>query len=109
MTFIKGQSGNPSGRPKVPEDVKEAARAHSADAIKTLATIMLDDGQPGPARVAAADKILDRAWGKAAQTIDANVTSDSLQRLPTAQLIAALVAADAEAGGAEEGYSGITH
>jgi len=40
--FQKGQSGDPGGRPKVVAEVKELARAHTAEAIQTLVSIMND-------------------------------------------------------------------
>ena len=67
----------PAGRPKgalnkVTRDIKALAQVHTADALKTLATIM-KKGESEPARVAAAKELLDRGYGKAAQTIDAKV------------------------------------
>jgi len=61
--FPKGRSGNPGGRPAVPVDVIEAARARTALAIDTLAKVCLhsDDDR---SRIAAAVALLDRAWGK---------------------------------------------
>lgn len=69
MKFQKGQSGNPGGRPKEAGEVKELARAHTAEAIKTLASIMRAKRTPSAARVAAANALLDRGWGKAPQAI----------------------------------------
>ena len=40
MPFEEGQSGNPGGRPKVVAEIKELARAHTGEAIKTLVSIM---------------------------------------------------------------------
>jgi hypothetical protein len=69
MAFVKGKSGNPSGRPKEIGHVRDLARAHTDAAILTLASIHADMTQPAPARVAAAQALLDRAWGKPAQSI----------------------------------------
>ena len=80
--FQKGQSGNPGGRPKIPRDVKEAARAMSIEALDTLGEIMRDPKQTGAARVAAANSILDRAWGKATQ----HITTERVQELTDEEL-----------------------
>jgi hypothetical protein len=69
LALAPSKSGNPSGRPKIPADVIELARAASPEAIETLISIMKNKNVPAAARVAAAEKILDRAWGKAAQAI----------------------------------------
>jgi hypothetical protein len=69
MPFVKAQSGNPGGRPKALIEVQALAREHSPTAIATLAKIMEDDEVPPAARVAAANSILDRAWGKPPQAL----------------------------------------
>ena len=60
---------NAGGRPKEIGHVRDLARAHTEDAIKTLVEIRADPTQPAPARVAAATALLDRAWGKPSQAI----------------------------------------
>jgi hypothetical protein len=68
--FPKGVSGNPSGRPKLPEDVKhvrELARQYTDKAVETLARVMAT-GSPN-AQVSAANALIDRGWGKAEQPI----------------------------------------
>jgi hypothetical protein len=62
--FKKGQSGNPGGRPKIFTEVKEAAREHTEAAIETLVAVMNNEEATAAARVAAANAILDRGWGK---------------------------------------------
>ena len=59
--FKKGQSGNPGGRPKVVAEVKELARAHTGEAIKTLVSIMTNQKAAPAARVSAANALLESA------------------------------------------------
>ena len=72
--FPKGQSGNPGGRPKELRDVIELARSHTTDAIETLVAAMNSDSAPWGARIAAANAILDRGWGKPTRPVEANVS-----------------------------------
>jgi hypothetical protein len=69
MPFKKGQSGNPGGRPRLLGDVRELARQRSPEAINTLAGIMENEKAPPAARVAAANSLLDRGYGKPMQPI----------------------------------------
>lgn len=73
--FKPGQSGNPLGRPKMDQNVRELAKAESIDAIKELSSIMRDGNAPYMARIQACNSILDRAWGKPVQhTESANLS-----------------------------------
>jgi|SRR6185437_2226536 len=77
MPFKKGESGNPGGRPKALREVEEVARQHTPMAIRTLADIAKDSEAPPAARVSAASTLLDRAWGKPAQTIHAKHSDET--------------------------------
>jgi hypothetical protein len=66
--FKPGRSGNPGGRPKAALDVQELARTHTTAAIRALARGLSDPKQ----YVAAANALLDRAYGRPAQRIETN-------------------------------------
>ena len=80
MTFKKGQSGNPGGRPSSVLDdgrtLADVAREHTLEAIETLVGVMRDDEQTGAARVSAANAILDRGWGRPKQELGVEVKND---------------------------------
>lgn len=59
-----GQSGNPSGRPRHIPLLRAYLRAHTADAVSALVSIIADKDAPPTARIVAACAVLDRGWGK---------------------------------------------
>ena len=67
MPFIPGVSGNPAGRPKAALNIQALARAHPEEALAATVEIMRDRGLPATTRLAAADKLLERGWGRPAQ------------------------------------------
>jgi len=80
-TFAPGHSGNPTGRPAVVAEITELARAHTANAIATLVAICRN-GASESARVAAANALLDRGYGRPSQAIEHEVRQVTVARVP---------------------------
>lgn len=67
MPFAKGQSGNPTGRPKMDPAIKAMFEARGPEAFDVVVR-HLNDGDPRVA-LQAAQIILDRAYGKVPQSV----------------------------------------
>lgn len=68
--FQPGNCANPGGRPKIPEEVKEMARAASPQAMKALIGILeSQDSRPNDI-IRAAEVIMNRAYGTPTQSVE---------------------------------------
>ena len=67
----KGQVLNPGGRPKALVEIRDLARQHSPEAFARVLTLMRECNNPH-VQLAAAQEVLDRAWGKSRQDITAD-------------------------------------
>ena len=82
--WVKGTSANPAGRPRSAH-ISELAKKYTPAAIHALAEALTDK----KTKVAAATALLDRAWGKPAQSV-AVTTGDGMQL----HLLAAIAASE---------------
>ena len=70
MPWEKGESGNPGGRPKKDAEIRLLARSHGINAIEKLVELM-NNGDPR-IQFSAAKAILDRGFGRPAQSTNIN-------------------------------------
>lgn len=70
MKFTKGKSGNPAGRPKAAtlDEIRSLARRAAPEMVEALLKIARTS-ENDRAKVAAANAVLDRAYGKPAQML----------------------------------------
>lgn len=81
MPFVKGKSGNPSGRKKLSNEEREArasiaelARQYTHEALQELLRMARDEDTPLNLRVNIWHDLLDRGHGKPAQALDLSHT-----------------------------------
>lgn len=99
--FQKGQSGNPSGRPKSDIHLRDLARQHTQAAVDTLVLALKSENDR--TRVAAAEALLDRGYGKPQQNMDITHHKSPLNDLDAPTLAALADALRGEPEGAADG------
>lgn len=67
--FVKGQSGNPTGRPKLLAEIQELTRSYGKEAIEKLVSLMRSAPTPN-VQFSAAKEILERGFGKSSQLVE---------------------------------------
>src|SRR5215207_751061 len=96
---LPGHTGNPGGRPGLPNEVRALLSELSLPAVQVLADALRGDDPR--VRVVAAAHILDRLYGRPAQATDLTLKAEAIDA--SAAHLAALVAA------ARRRDPGITH
>jgi hypothetical protein len=66
---MSGRNQQSQAMAKSLTEIRSLARSHTKTALTVLVRIMQNTKAPAPARIAAANAILDRGWGKAPQAI----------------------------------------
>ena len=78
--FIKGQSGNPQGRKRMPENIKEALHDLVPDAVEIKRQILRSEDAPLDLKNRVADSVLDRIYGRPG-IVEANGDKAELAKL----------------------------
>ena len=82
--FKKGVSGNPSGRKKMPTDIKEMLKGATPDACRLLCETINNEDAKLDLRIRCSEIVLDRVFGKPQQSVQA--TSLTVNAEPTQSL-----------------------
>lgn len=83
----KGMVLNPTGRPKDIGKVRELAKQFTREALTTIVDLMLDPSEKGSVRLAAAEAILSRGWGRPEQSVNVTHQDVPLQQQTTIELM----------------------
>lgn len=67
---MSGRNQQDQAMPKSITEIRSLARSHTRTALNVLVAVMRNTKATPPARIAAANAILDRGWGKATQAIE---------------------------------------
>ena len=67
---VRSPTARKTSKARTLTEIRSLARSHTRTAIRVLAGIMRSDDATPAARVSAANAILDRGWGRAAQPVE---------------------------------------
>lgn len=68
--FKKGVSGNPTGRKKIPDNIKDMLKGATPDACKLLCDTINDTEAKLELRIKCSEIVLDRVYGKPQQAVE---------------------------------------
>lgn len=69
----KGYTGNPGGRKPMDPELKKSLQGWAAESLKFLYGLMQNEDAANRDRAKAAEVLMDRAWGKPLQSVDAEI------------------------------------
>lgn len=75
--FVAGQSGNPTGRPKGFAAIIREETREGAELVAYMLAVLRHPKQPTALRMAAAQWLADRGFGRAVNVVEADITVDA--------------------------------
>jgi hypothetical protein len=72
----KGQVLNPTGRPKIPQELRDMAKAACPEAILIAVRIMKDEEEATRDRLKAVEIVLNRGYGTPMQSVELSNSSN---------------------------------
>lgn len=97
-----GAGRKPGKVGKAKRELSEMAKDHAAAALKVLVEIAKNDQEPASARVSAANALLDRGYGRPAQSVALSNPDGSLTPQPSTIIIEAATDDDSDDTSAAE-------
>ena len=77
--FLPGFTPNPRGRPKIVDEIKQLARQHAPDAFRRVCELVGSEDER--TALAAAQEILNRAYGRPTQAIEQTIEHLDIKQL----------------------------
>jgi len=75
------------GRPMLPPELKAMCQGAAPEAIAVAIKLYKDEQQPAGARIKACEVILDRAYGKAPQSVDVTTGGEQIQQVTIVEIV----------------------
>jgi len=86
--FLPGAPGSRNGgRPMLPPELKALCQGAAPEAIAVAIKLYKDEQQPAGARIKACEVILDRAYGKAPQSVDVTTGGEQIQQVTIVEIV----------------------
>jgi hypothetical protein len=102
MPFKPGQSGNPHGRPKLPQTLARMARENTEEWVDRLRAMARDEKTNKKLRIDIMFRLLEHGHGRPESTVSIRRDENNFMELTDAELASIACGDDAEAAGSSD-------